>query len=34
MPRIDLQPRKAPRQARSADTVETILAAATRVLER
>jgi AcrR family transcriptional regulator len=34
MPRIDLKPRKAPRQARSADTVETILAAATRVLER
>ena len=34
MPRIDLRPRKSPRQARSADTVETILAAATRVLER
>jgi AcrR family transcriptional regulator len=34
MPRIDLRPRKAPRQARSTDTVETILAAATRVLER
>jgi AcrR family transcriptional regulator len=34
MPRIDLHPRKSPRQARSADTVETILAAATRVLER
>ena len=34
MPRIDLRPRKAPRQARSTDTVETILAAAIRVLER
>ncbi|NBP26809.1 MAG: TetR/AcrR family transcriptional regulator [Betaproteobacteria bacterium] len=33
MPQIDLRPRKSPRQARSADTVETILAAATRVLE-
>jgi AcrR family transcriptional regulator len=32
MPRIDLHPRKSPRQARSEDTVETILAAATRVL--
>ena len=34
MPRIDLRQRKSPRQARSADTVETILAAAARVLER
>ena len=34
MPRIELRPRKSPRQERSADTVETILAAATRVLER
>jgi len=34
MPRIDLRPRKSPRQVRSADTVETILAAAARVLER
>jgi AcrR family transcriptional regulator len=34
MPRIDLRPRKSPRQTRSADTVETILAAAARVLER
>ena len=34
MPRIDLRQRKSPRQARSADTVETILAAAARVLGR
>jgi AcrR family transcriptional regulator len=34
MPRIDLRPRKAPRQTRSADTVETLLTAAARVLER
>ena len=34
MPRIDLHQRKSPRQARSTDTVETILAAAARVLER
>ena len=34
MPRIDLRQRKAPRQARSTDTVETLLAAAARVLER
>ena len=34
MPRIDLRPRKSPRQERSADTVQTILAAAARVLER
>jgi AcrR family transcriptional regulator len=34
MPRIDLRPRKAPRQTRSANTVETLLAAAARVLER
>ncbi|MFN5165613.1 MAG: TetR/AcrR family transcriptional regulator, partial [Pseudomonadota bacterium] len=34
MPRIELRPRKSPRQVRSADTVETILAAAARVLER
>jgi len=34
MPRIDLRQRKSPRQARSADTVETILAAVARVLER
>ena len=34
MPRIDLRPRKRPRQVRSADTVETIIAAAARVLER
>jgi AcrR family transcriptional regulator len=34
MPRIDLRPRKSPRQERSAYTVETILAAAARVLER
>ena len=34
MPRIELRPRKSPRQERSADTVETILAAAARVLER
>ena len=34
MPRIDLRPRKSPRQARSADTVETLLAAAARLLER
>lgn len=34
MPRIDLNRRKSPRQARSADTVETILAAAARVLGR
>jgi AcrR family transcriptional regulator len=34
MPRIDLRQRKSPRQARSTDTVETILAAAARVLER
>jgi AcrR family transcriptional regulator len=34
MPRINLRPRKSPRQERSAHTVETILAAATRVLER
>jgi AcrR family transcriptional regulator len=33
MPPIDLRPRKSPRQARSAYTVETILAAATRILE-
>lgn len=34
MPRIDLSRRKTPRQARSADTVETLLVAAARVLER
>jgi AcrR family transcriptional regulator len=34
MPRIDLHQRKSPRQRRSADTVETLLAAAARVLER
>ncbi len=34
MPRIDLRQRKSPRQARSVDTVETILTAAARVLER
>jgi AcrR family transcriptional regulator len=34
MRRIDLRPRKSPRQVRSADTVETILAAAARILER
>jgi len=34
MPRIDIQPRKTPRQSRSAATVEAILAAATRILER
>jgi AcrR family transcriptional regulator len=34
MARIELRPRKAPRQARSAATVETILAAAARVLRR
>lgn len=34
MPRIDLRQRKSPRQARSVDTVETILVAAARVLER
>jgi AcrR family transcriptional regulator len=34
MPRIDLGPRKAPRQSRSASTVEAILGAAARVLER
>jgi AcrR family transcriptional regulator len=34
MPRINLHQRKSPRQRRSADTVETLLAAAARVLER
>ncbi len=34
MPRIDISPRKAPRQGRSQATVDTILAAATRVLSR
>lgn len=34
MPRIDLKPRKTPRQQRSAEMVEIILQAATRVLER
>ncbi|MFM7506714.1 MAG: TetR/AcrR family transcriptional regulator [Rubrivivax sp.] len=33
-PRIELRQRKAPRQQRSNDTVETLLAAAARVLER
>jgi len=34
MSRIDIRPRKAPRQARSQATVDAILAAATRVLSR
>jgi AcrR family transcriptional regulator len=34
MPRIDVRPRKAPRQARAAKTVEVLLAAAARVLRR
>jgi AcrR family transcriptional regulator len=34
VPRIELRPRKAPRQARSERTVQTLLAAAARVLER
>ncbi len=34
MPRIDVRPRKAPRQARAAQTVEVLLAAAARVLRR
>lgn len=34
MPRIDLRQRKSPRQQRSADTVEALLTAAARVLER
>ncbi len=34
MPRVDLKPRKKPRQQRSAEMVEIILQAATRVLER
>lgn len=34
MPRIDLKPRKTPRQTRSLQTVELILAAAARVLSR
>lgn len=34
MPGIDISPRKAPRQGRSQATVDTILAAATRVLSR
>ena len=34
MPRIELRQRKSPRQQRSADTVEALLTAAARVLER
>lgn len=34
MPRINLRQRKSPRQRRSADTVEALLTAAARVLER
>lgn len=34
MPSIELRPRKSPRQSRSAATVEAILAAAARILER